>query len=495
MSVINSNQGHVKTSEVGVISAQPLLSTLSREDLETMISQTVKAISSNSQKHSLVLTSDAPVTWTGSQIQMSSGNILLKLLQTESVGAVTITIPAALLPVSMTAGQVWYLHVSRTKLQSSFTASAGDLVVAAEGSMPALSISQTDGTVSELTSITLANTQTVGASVYLYWQPNAIVWEPNKSAILGTVTSSTAMPVGAIIPFHLMGSAIPQGNQSLASTAPGWQLCQGNVIIDSNSSYKNPNRDSNGFPANGSYSSAADKFAPDLNGAAQTWSSSVAYVRGDRVRNTGNTLDYYALTSSTNDSSLNAVQPTWSSATTYTTGAYVTYTKTNINSSGQSFVAVFKSLASGNLNNAPDPTTTTAFWQPIWTSDVGNGSPFCKSAHNTSSPNTYMRGATTSPSSSSAYGGENTHVLTTTEMPNHNHTDSGHSHQSKFPGAQTIRLPTTGGIFDQVAEDLLSSAYYTPTNGGFANISYVGGGGAHNNEPRYFNAPQIIRIY
>ena len=67
--------------------------------------------------------------------------------------------------------------------------------------------------------------------------------------------------------------------------------------------------------------------------------------------------------------------------------------------------------------------------------------------------------------------GEFEHTLSVTEMPSHNHTDSGHTH----PIYPTGPTGTTG--FQLVGNS--TSPQNTQT--GYANIQNTGGGGAHNN--------------
>ena len=73
--------------------------------------------------------------------------------------------------------------------------------------------------------------------------------------------------------------------------------------------------------------------------------------------------------------------------------------------------------------------------------------------------------------------GEETHVLSTAEMPSHAHTDSGHDHAVTF-GNQIINTsgPVSYGGTGSTAGDVTNNTTY-----GSANIQATGGGGAHNN--------------
>jgi len=83
-------------------------------------------------------------------------------------------------------------------------------------------------------------------------------------------------------------------------------------------------------------------------------------------------------------------------------------------------------------------------------------------------------------------GGEETHVLTTTEMPSHSHSDLGHMHSyadnasalAVAPGELPIALP--------------SIPFTGATSSGNAAIQATGGGNAHNNMPPWIGMKYAI---
>jgi microcystin-dependent protein len=81
-------------------------------------------------------------------------------------------------------------------------------------------------------------------------------------------------------------------------------------------------------------------------------------------------------------------------------------------------------------------------------------------------------------------GGEPTHTLTTSEMPSHAHSDTGHLHAlaGEFPG-----LALAPG---ELPVDVPGAGEFTAI--GNANITATGGGGAHNNMQPYITLLYVI---
>jgi microcystin-dependent protein len=82
-------------------------------------------------------------------------------------------------------------------------------------------------------------------------------------------------------------------------------------------------------------------------------------------------------------------------------------------------------------------------------------------------------------------GGENSHVLTVTEMPSHTHTDAGHTHTEEGIG---VALATICGEI----ECFSASPETNNTGTGHADIQNTGGGAGHNNLPQYEGTVFVI---
>lgn len=528
MSQIPDNQGSIKVSEVAIDLAQNVFGTLDQEDGLTLVAQIRKVTANLLRKTSFLLISDGVITWNGSTITNNGNNILLKFNQNPTAGVITVTIPSSLLngfPISNT--QILYFKCSRNDLLSSFTASVSNVVVSTEASMPAMLASTSDSSDDPTIFVPLLARYDVGTDQSVWWVPHGIFWPENTTSVIGSIITGTIMPNGLIAPLHIPGDSIPLGTPALSTTSPGWALCDGTVIVSIQSSFNNSGRDLDGFP-NATYSLANDRFTPQLNGPLQPWQTSFVYVRGDMVRNNASTQSWAALSNFTSGTGSgydpNAAFPAaWSAASSYVTGDFVIDTEASVNGSGQPVTIIFRALS----NNGPTATTPyqqgTSVWQRIWSTDLTqNGSPFKRSGFNSGAPNTYIRGATASPSSSAAFGGNNSNTHTH-DMQNHTHT-ANHAHSSGSLAARvnlgdnsasdvlavqdtssstwslnrissSIGSNSPGGRTSSrgaVVEGFTSTASLTTSAPSNNNTS---GPTDTNNEPRQFSAAYIIKIF
>jgi microcystin-dependent protein len=102
-------------------------------------------------------------------------------------------------------------------------------------------------------------------------------------------------------------------------------------------------------------------------------------------------------------------------------------------------------------------------------------------------------------------GGQETHLLTTAEMPSHTHTDSGHTHtdsgHSHGPGAATYFMETngaagtglTGGSGIIYLESTVTATASANISTSTANLQNTGGNGAHNNMQPFLSVNYIIK--
>lgn len=501
MSQIPSEQGAVKASEVSGDSAQPLLATLTREDLDTILTQTRKVLTDALKRsaggllltsRNAVASSPGTMAWTGTQISFGvNTDILTRLLQNESgamvqlranYGATNTASTFNTLPLA--SGEVLYIELDRSLIPGSGdlvlenAVSGGSLVSgktikkATSGPLLADAMSGPSGTLS----IPLA----INVDGHLWWIPHGIYWPPNTSSPLGAVVTSTSLPMGAILPWTLFGGATPLGYSSTKAQASGFQLCDGSVIIDPQSPHFNPTRNADGTPSL-SYNSALDKFTPNLNGPMVTHVPANTYNEGDYV-----------------------------------------------NSGGTNYVAIQAVPALTLITN-------TAYWQPEAT--YNNTSPlnpynkYRKTTQNAGN-NTYPRGNAQSfaAESASSYGGANNYTLTIPQLPSHTHTgttgteSADHTH-SGTTGNNNQSLDHThgyqrghhGGNYERDGNQVLEFHEGATTGGasfgaGLHTHNFTTGGrsAAHthsfttaatgtgasiSNEPRYHNNPFIVRIY
>lgn len=388
--------------------------------------------------------------------------------------------------IALASGEVAYIELDRSLIPSSGSlvlengVSGGSLVVGKtvkkSTAGPAL-VSAASGATGTL-SIPLA----MNVDGHLWWIPHGIYWPPNTSSPLGAVITSTSIPIGAIIPFHTFNDNQAYGYTGLKALAPGFQLCDGSVIIDSQSPKVNPTRNQDGTPTL-TYNPALDYFTPNLNGEHATWSNTVTWKEGDYVINSG--TRYVAIQS----------------------------------------VPVGIAIAD------------TSYWQSEATyNNTSSANPYNKYRKTTQNQglNTYIRGnnASLAASSAGAYGGENTHILTVAELAAHTHTtdsqgshthtgttnSSGtHNHGGSTGATSLGNVAPSGSVGYESGNDgsaapagtvgtnhshSISSdgahthPFTTLSNGAHTHTALsAGSSAAHNNEPRYHSVLYIIRIF
>ena len=296
MTIINSNQGNVKQSEVGVDTAQPLLQTGINEDALTVVTQLSSVLTNALRRLSMLLLSDGIVTWNGTNIGNSGSNILLKINQRASGGTLTITIPTAYASTfSLTAtGDILMLELDRTCLEGAdFTLpqTYANLVVVPEASTAALQSPQSPTANDPTAYIPIVSRYDNIGNQAAYWPLHGIYWPQNTSSPLGAVLTSAVAPIGTVIdyfPLSNISSNPPLilGYSSTKAVAPGYQLCNGSIVIDSASPFANPTRNTDGTP-NGGTNFNLDTYTPNLNGNPPAWNIANAYNVGDYVENSG----------------------------------------------------------------------------------------------------------------------------------------------------------------------------------------------------------------
>jgi hypothetical protein len=209
----------------------------------------------------------------------------------------------------------------------------------------------------------------------IWWTPNGIMWPNEFSAQLGSVAASPAPPVGAIVAFwsHLsFPLGVPQSY--IDSIAPGWQLCNGSSISSG--------------PFVGSNT-------PNLNGAFSSTNTLLANLTANGTTtvtvNAGSMDDFYV-------------------------GQEINWP--GVFPAGTTVLQV--SPISGGF------VTRNLIMSAAATSSITNSAVQM-------SLNTFLKGSLTSPIT--GYGGKNSHQLTESEMPSHNHggftnTSGQHNHNT-----------------------------------------------------------------
>jgi hypothetical protein len=156
-------------------------------------------------------------------------------------------------------------------------------------------------------------------------------------------------------------------------------------------------------------------------------------------------------------------------------------------------------------NNATGATGSHSLNHSYWDRpDLNYKSQYRKTAANLGK-NTYIRGssgtatasgfrtddATDDTGNTHAYGGANTIALTLAQIPSHNH--------GGVTGTTATTIPNYDGRQAMPAYDFLGwpmyDTYWYSVQYHAHGISNAGSSTPHNNEPKYFNSPFLMRIY
>jgi hypothetical protein len=337
MVVITLTQGSPKFSEIVNDVAQPVLATAINEDGLTTVNQMIQVLSNLLRKTSFLLLSDSSISWNGTNIGNSGGNILLKINQNPAGGVVTITMPTSLLSTYTfsASGMILYFVATQDEITSSFTAGSSNLILVSEGSMPAALTTQSGSANDNTLVIPILARYDIDTNQSAYWPVHGIYWPQNTTSPIGAViTASSSVPIKGVIDYFGLAQADPLGYATLKLSAPGYALCNGAIITDPLSAFANPTRNPDGTPGP-SFNPALDVFTPCMNGYGPYWNIANNYNEGDYVYD-GSTQEYVAIQAvSSSDSIALTNTAYWIPASTFNNTSsmnpYNAYRKTTYN--------------------------------------------------------------------------------------------------------------------------------------------------------------------
>lgn len=214
MTVINSNQGSVKASEVATDTIQPGLSTARLEDLNTVVNQLRKLAAAALRKSTMFFRSTGEVRWdfnsgnpSATQFQLlTTSNIEVGFLTTESAAS-TVDLKVLTMnsggsntnttfnSIPLLDGQCLVIELSQTASESdnvvgnAASASATTLprlVIYPDSALPSLMVAQTDTAFSGAISIPLC----IRKDTRLIWLINGDSWPSNFQSSIGFWNSS-----------------------------------------------------------------------------------------------------------------------------------------------------------------------------------------------------------------------------------------------------------------------------------------------------------------
>ena len=254
MSVIDKSQGAIKLSEVAVDNAQPVINTVEREDGLTVIERLRRLVTDSFRRHTVLLASSATISWTGGSLQITDGvSITLLLLaapDSASASFNTITYTSSgTTNWAIDDGDIVYIELERSLLDASgaITLTDGINSTGTVGCRIRKAPPQTipfiddlnDGSPQGTLMIPIAvRHDSYDAKKNLWWVPHGILWSDEISGILGRISTTTTIPIGAIIPIHIpnvTNVGLGPSQAVIDFYAPGFQLCDGLTVTNPSS--------------------------------------------------------------------------------------------------------------------------------------------------------------------------------------------------------------------------------------------------------------------
>jgi hypothetical protein len=280
MTTINKRQGNVKASEVSVDTAKTLVNTQENEDFFTLLQYFHNFTNDSLRRVNTLLKSQNIVSWQSSlnRLYIPAPNYLsFKIFlngpdSNDRVVELLFTV-ASDTTFTINNNETVFLEVSRAVLNSAgpiamtdginFTGTVGQRIVKKnEASVPYLSDPHNGSPESTLL-IPILKRINSGSDDNLYWLTSGIVWSNGVTAPVGSSGIDRTIPVGTILGIHVPGitNAVSPVDQAwLDSYAPGWALCNYQIITNPASIFFNkrtPDLNTNGRFIIGSRASGA----------------------------------------------------------------------------------------------------------------------------------------------------------------------------------------------------------------------------------------------
>jgi|GEM_PF-2359749 len=215
MGLLDKLKGFIKLSEVSVDSKHVLFDTQSREDADTVITQSSLVLDDTLKKQSLVATSTGIVTWSLNRLTLDANtNIIIKILQSQTGQVTNLVLNYADFNSGipfLNDGDILYIELNRSVITGTTVniynggVNVGQRAVVAS-SLPALTNNQS-GSFQGTICIPLV----VRQGVNLWWNPSGFYWAPGTSGIIGSIGTTDPIPTGSILTFTGEETNAPAG--------------------------------------------------------------------------------------------------------------------------------------------------------------------------------------------------------------------------------------------------------------------------------------------
>jgi hypothetical protein len=215
MGLLDKLKGFIKLSEISSDSAQPLLDTQIREDVNTALTQSTLVLDDTLRKQGIVVTSTGAVSWALNKLNIDANvNIVIKFLQNQSGQVTNLVLNYSDFVSGLSFpndGDILYIELDRAKITGTNVTVYNDGLNVGQRAIVASSLPPLTNNQSGPFQGTICIPIAVRQGTNLWWNPSGIYWAPGTSGVIGSIGTTDPIPTGTVLNFAGQESDVPAG--------------------------------------------------------------------------------------------------------------------------------------------------------------------------------------------------------------------------------------------------------------------------------------------